>query len=89
MMSVRFIHVDKLTIHCFNISRVGVGRRDWPILELLLLFKNRTAISVRLVVCSLVPGVLLPICPFGMIRRFGRYSWEGGLVNLIRERCTS
>lgn len=25
MMSVRFVHLDKLTRHCFNISRTGVG----------------------------------------------------------------
>lgn len=77
MMSVRFIHVDKLTIHCFNISRVGVGREGRLHSKVLLLLKkNRTTVSVKLVVGF---GRSSPYLPF----RHHQEVWTvllGGLV---------
>lgn len=87
MMSVRFIDVHKLTRHCFNISRVGVSREGRLHLKVLLLLEKQNC-HISQIGCWFL-AFLLPACPFGIIRRIGRYSWEGGLVNLIRERCTS
>lgn len=68
--------LDTLTTHCFNISRVGV------ILEALAHFSSIATIQKQNCQISQIGfwflAFLTNICLVGMVRRFGRYSWEGG-----------